>query len=59
VRFAEAVQEDLRRAASIELPGGCGSDVLVAFAEILDGRAAKVLAHEAPVGVGYLVAEVR
>ena len=57
--FAEAIEEDLRRAAAIDLPGSCGGDVVAAFAEILDGRPAKVLAHEAPVGVGYLVAEVR
>jgi hypothetical protein len=58
-RFADAVQNDLRSVASIELPGSCGSDVLATFAEVFDGRRAKVLAHEVPVGVGYLVAEVR
>jgi hypothetical protein len=58
-RFAEAIEEDLRRAAAIDLPGSCGAEVVTAFAETLDGRPAKVLAHEAPVGVGYLVAEVR
>jgi hypothetical protein len=58
-RFAETIEEDSRRAATIDLPGSCGRDVLAAFAEVLDGRPAKLLAHEAPVGVGYLVAEVR
>ena len=58
-RFAEALEEDLGRAATIDLPGSCGRDVLTAFAEILEGRPVKVLAHEAPVGVGYLVAEAR
>ena len=58
-RFADALEDDIAMAAKVELPGSCGRDVMAVFAEHFMGRSAKVLAHEAPVGVGYLVAEVR
>ena len=58
-RFAAALEEDIAIAARVELPGSCGGDVMAVFAELFGGRSAKVLAHETPVGVGYLVAEVR
>ncbi|MBW3594273.1 MAG: hypothetical protein KY391_01750 [Actinobacteria bacterium] len=43
---------------SVDLPGTCAAGVLTCFGEMFAGRRARVLAHEAPVGVGYLVAEV-
>ena len=41
-----------------ELPGGCSAATLMLMARLFGGRSARVLAHEWPVGVGYLVAEV-
>lgn len=46
----DAVLEDLARVG-----GSCGAGPLTAFAELCAGRTT-VLAHEAPFGVGYLVA---
>jgi hypothetical protein len=46
----DAILEDLGR-----IGGSCGAGPLAAFAELFAGKAV-VLAHEAPFGVGYLVA---
>ena len=40
------------------LPGSCSASTLMWMGRLFGGRAAQVLAHEWPVGVGYLVAEV-
>lgn len=58
-RFVTALEEDVSEAARIDLPGSCGMNVLRVFADLVGGRSAKVTAYEAPVGVGYVVAEVR
>ncbi len=57
-RFVTALQQDAGSVRDYELPGTCGTAVIPFFAHLFEGRATKVLAHEAPVGVGYLVAEV-
>jgi aromatic ring-opening dioxygenase LigB subunit len=46
--------EDLARVA-----GSCGAGPLIAFGRLLGGRRSRLLAYEAPVGVGYPVAVVR
>lgn len=55
--FVAALNESVGEAVT-RLPRSCGGDVMAAFARIFEGRPARVLAHESPVGVGYLVAEV-
>ena len=57
-RFVEALQEDVGLSTEQDLPGTCSGAVIQAFAKLFAGRRARVLAHEAPVGVGYLVAEI-
>lgn len=58
----QAIQQDLgwllTGAKSIADAGSCGMAPLMLMARLFKGRRARVLAHEAPVGVGYLVAEV-
>ena len=58
----QMIQEDLgwflTGARSIADAGSCGLAPLMLMARLFKGRQARVLAHEAPVGVGYLVAEV-
>lgn len=60
--LVQMIQEDvgwlLTGARSIADVGSCGLAPLTLMARLFDGRPAKVLAHESPVGVGYLVAEV-
>jgi len=56
--FVSALEEDIGSADPGTLVGSCGGQVLHLFDEAFGGRKARVLAHEAPVGVGYLVAEV-
>jgi len=56
--FISALEQDVGSIAPEELVGSCGVEVLCFFARTFAGRKARVLAHEAPVGVGYLVAEV-
>lgn len=60
-RLLEAVRTDATRVAGIAGPlaeeaGSCSAGPLIAFSELFAGRAGRVLAHEAPVGVGYTVA---
>lgn len=57
--FVAALGRDISVAARLFLPGSCGPAVLEAFAGAFGGRRADVLAYEAPVGVGYVVAQVR
>ena len=57
-RFVAALQQDAGSVRDLDLPGTCSTAVISFFAHLFEGRATKVLAHEAPVGVGYLVAEV-
>lgn len=57
-RFLSALERDIADAATIDLPGSCVAPVMSVFARSFAGRRARVLAHEAPVGVGYLVAAV-
>lgn len=57
--FMAALERDVSAAARLYLPGACGPVVLGAFADAFAGRRADVLAYEAPVGVGYVVAQVR
>lgn len=57
--FVAALERDVSVAAGLFLPGSCGPLVLAAFADAFGGRRADVLACEAPVGVGYVVAQVR
>lgn len=47
--------EDAARALGADA-GSCGVGPLIAFARLFAGRSSRVLAHEAPVGVGYTVA---
>lgn len=59
----DMIQTDLGRlatgATSIADRGrSCSLAPLLLMGELFDGHKARVLAHEAPVGVGYLVAEV-
>ena len=56
--FVEAVAKDVTAAAGMVPPGSCGGSVMATMGRLFGGRAARVLAHEAPVGVGYLVAEI-
>ena len=56
--FVAALSRDVGKAVEQVPPGSCGDAVLHLFGRIFEGRPARVLAHEAPVGVGYLVAEV-
>ncbi len=58
-RFLRHLERDVATASADELEGSCGRHVMQTFGRIFSGRATRVLAHEAPVGVGYLVAEVR
>lgn len=57
--FVAALERDISVAAGLFLPGSCGPLVLAAFADAFGGRRADILAYEAPVGVGYVVAQVR
>ena len=57
--FVAALERDISVAARLYLPGSCGPAVLAAFADAFGGRRTDVLAYEAPVGVGYVVAQVR
>ena len=57
--FVAALDRDISTACRLYLPGSCGPAVLAAFADAFGGRRADVLAYEAPVGVGYVVAQVR
>ncbi|MFN2489897.1 MAG: hypothetical protein ABR529_09210 [Actinomycetota bacterium] len=52
--FAEAVALEHAR-----LAGACGAGPLIAFGRLCRGGRAEILAHECPVGVGYLVARAR
>lgn len=56
--FVEGLERDVGSARTDGLVGSCGAEVLRVFARIFQGRTARVLAHESPVGVGYVVAEV-
>ena len=56
--FVAALERDISVAARLFLPGSCGPSVLAAFADAFGDRRADVLAYEAPVGVGYVVAQV-
>lgn len=60
--LVQMIQEDvgwlLTGAKSVADAGSCGLAPLTLMARLFDGRPARVLAHESPVGVGYLVAEV-
>lgn len=58
-RFVGALEADLSEAARVDLPGSCAASVLATFADLWSGARARVLAHEAPVGVGYVVASVQ
>ena len=57
-RFVSALTEDVGAATRNVPPGSCSDAVLAVFGRIFAGRPARILAHEAPVGVGYLVAEM-
>jgi hypothetical protein len=48
----------IREAEALAEIGSCGLGPLVAFGTLFEGRPAKILAHEAPFGVGYIVATV-
>ena len=57
-RFVETLRTNVGSITNCPLPGTCSNDLIATFAEIFAGSRARVLAHEAPVGVGYIVAEV-
>lgn len=56
--FLDACATDagLLAEAASTLPGSCGAGPASLLADLFDGVAGEVLAHEAPVGVGYTVA---
>jgi len=56
--FIDDLRRDVGAASPDGLEGSCGRHVLRIFGRVFAGRRARVLAHEAPVGVGYAVAEV-
>ncbi|HET7482362.1 MAG TPA: hypothetical protein VFK89_05815 [Actinomycetota bacterium] len=62
-RFLAALQDDVGAAAEMaselsRVGGSCGGQVFRVLGDLFEGRAARVTAYRAPVGVGYLVAEV-
>ncbi len=62
-RLLEILQTDVgllkeEAAAITKRSHSCALSPLLAVAHLFDGRNMEVLAHEAPVGVGYLVAQV-
>lgn len=62
--FLEALQNDTASAATLardlaDVGGSCGAVVFETMGEVFHGRGARLASYRAPVGVGYLVAEVR
>lgn len=62
-RLRDAVETDLGRLTSLaremrSLGGSCAQGPLEVLGELFSGRRARVFAHEAPVGVGYMVAAI-
>lgn len=61
--FLGALQRDIAEVISLlpamtDVGGSCGGPVFEVFASLFEGREARLLAYRAPVGVGYLVAQI-